>query len=118
MSLLDAMNEKFVMMDKRSNIPDGRGGYTTGYVEGAEFDAVVEITNSLDETVAEQQGVTGVYDVTISRGIRLQFHDVFKRVSDGKIFRVTSKDDSETPNTTNLDIRKVRAEEWELPTND
>lgn len=118
MSLLDAMNEKIVMMDKRSNIPDGRGGYTTGYVEGAEFDAVVEITNSLDETVAEQQGVTGVYDVTISRGIRLQFHDVFKRVSDGKIFRVTSKDDSETPSTTNLDIRKVRAEEWELPTND
>lgn len=117
MSLLDAMEESFVMMDKRSNIPDGRGGYTSGYVEGAGFNAVVEITNSLDETVAEQQGVTGVYDVTISRGIRLQFHDVFKRVSDGKIFRVTSKDESETPSTTNLDIRKVRAEEWELPTN-
>lgn len=118
MSLLDAMGEKFVMMDKRSNIPDGTGGHFTGYVEGAEFDATVEITNSISDEVAQKQGVTGIYEVTISRSIRLQFHDVFKRLKDGKIFRITSKDDSETPPTTNLDIRIVRAEEWELPIND
>ena len=118
MSLLDVMKEQFVMIDRRANIPDGRGDHTTGYSEGAQFEAVVEITNSLNESVAQQQGVTGVYDVTVSRGIRFQYHDVFKRLSDGKIFRITSKDDSETPSSTNLDIRKVRAEEWELPTND
>ena len=118
MSLLDVMKEQFVMIDRRANIPDGRGGYTTGYSEGAQFEAVVEITNSLNESVAQQQGVTGVYDVTVSRDIRFQYHDVFKRVKDGKVFRITSKDDSETPSSTNLDIRKVRAEEWELPTNE
>ena len=85
MSLLDVMKEQFVMIDRRANIPDGRGGYTTGYSEGAQFEAVVEITNSLNESVAQQQGVTGVYDVTVSRDIRFQYHDVFKRVKDGKI---------------------------------
>ena len=118
MNLVDAMKETFVRMDRRSNIPDVRGGYTTGYVDGAEFEAAVEITNSIDEETAQQLGVRGVYEVNTSRSIRLQFHDVFRRKNDGKIFRITSKDESKTPDTTDLDMRIVRAEEWELPAND
>lgn len=115
MSLLDTMKEKFVMLDKRSNVPDGTGGHKNIYVEGAEFEAIVNLTNSLEESVAMKQGVTGVYDVTVSRSIRLDYLDIIKRLRDGKVFRITSVDESETPSTTQLDIRKVRAEGFELP---
>ena len=43
---------------------------------------------------------------------------MFKRLSDGKIFRVTSDgDDKYTPSSANLNMRQVSCEEWEL-TND
>ena len=46
----------------------------------------------------------------------LEYHDVFRRSSDNKIFRVTSDgDDRKTPTSAKLDMRQVTAEEWELP---
>ena len=59
-----------------------------------------------------------VYDYTITTGkaVNLQYHDVFRRVRDGKIFRVTSDgDDKHTPASAALNMRQVTAEEWELP---
>lgn len=111
--MLNAVAEKFVILDRITS-SDGMGGFISTYVEGAEFEAVVELTNSLEESVAMQQGVSGIYDVTVSRNMRLKERDIFKRVSDGKTFRITSKDESKTPKTTELDIRKARAEEYQL----
>lgn len=113
--LLDVMKERFVKLHKITE-SDGRGGEKESYISGVEFDAVVELSNSLEAAKAEKEGVTGLYDVTCSRSISLEWHTVFKRLSDGRIFRITSKDESETPKSTALDIRKARAEEWELPT--
>jgi hypothetical protein len=59
--------------------------------------------------------VTSLYTVTTSRAIVLEYHDVFRRESDGKIFRVTSDgDDLYTPKSAGLDMRQVTAEEWVL----
>lgn len=116
MSLLDEYMEetgKCVMLD-RNTAPDGRGGIIYTYVEGAEFEAAIFLTNSLESEKAEQQGVTGLYQVTVKRPVRLEYHNVFKRKSDGKTFRVTSKDESKTPNSSTLDMRVVRAEEYEV----
>ena len=45
----------------------------------------------------------------------LNYHDVFRRVRDGKIFRVTTDgDDKATPASAALDMRVVNAEEWEV----
>ena len=120
MSLLDEyINEtgKCVMLDRTSR-PDGRGGIIYEYVDGAEFDAAIYLSNSLETEKAEKQGVTGIYQVTVSKTVRLEYHTVFKRVNDGKTFRVTSKDDSHTPASSALDMRVVRAEEYELPAED
>ena len=116
MSLLDEyMSEtgKCVMLD-RTTAPDGRGGIIYTYVEGAEFEAAIFLTNSLEGEIAQKQGVTGIYQVTVKRNVRLEYHDIFKRVSDGKTFRVTSKDESKTPGSSSLDMRVVRAEEYEV----
>lgn len=120
MSLIDEyieMTGGCVMLDKQT-VSDGYGGYSIQYVEGAEFDAAITLDTSIQAKIAEQQGVTGLYTVTTSKSLNLQYHDVFKRKSDNKIFRVTSDgDDKHTPNSSSLDMRQVSAEEYTLPTN-
>lgn len=115
MSLLTEAMEKCVFLDKR-HTPDGYGGYETTWVEGAGFEAAAVLDNSMQARIAEKQGVAALYTVTTDKAINLQYHEVFKRLSDGKIFRVTSDgDDKYTPASAGLNMRQVSAEEWELP---
>lgn len=112
MSLLhDAMTD-VVMLDKQS-VEDGEGGFISKWTEGAAFRAAITFDTSIEARAAEKQGVTSLYLVATSRSAMLRYHDVFKRLSDGKIFRVTSDgDDKFTPRSATLDIRQVTAEEW------
>jgi hypothetical protein len=73
------------------------------------------LDNSTAARVGAMQGLTSLYTVTTPRNINLQFHEVFKRVRDGKIFRATSDgDDKATPKSATLDMRQVSAEEYAL----
>lgn len=117
MSLLDEyMNDtgKCVFID-RISVSDGRGGIRYTYIEGAPFDAAIYLSNSLENATAEKQGVTGLYQVTVHKNVRFEYHNIFKRLKDGKTFRITSKDESSTPASSALDMRVVRAEEYTLP---
>lgn len=117
MSLLSEALEECTMLTK-SVINDGYGGYTTTWTEGAVFDAAIVFDTSIQARTAEAQGVSSRYTVTTKRIMHLEYHDVFRRNSDGKIFRVTSDgDDKYTPSSATLDMRQVTAEEWQLPTN-
>ena len=115
MSLLEEQMEDCIIIDKTSE-PDGYGGRVIKWVEGAEFKAALVLDTSIQAKIAEQEGVTGLYTVTTRKTFNLQYHEVFKRIRDGKIFRVTSDgDDKLTPNSATLNMRQVSAEEWELP---
>lgn len=114
MSLLDEAKETCTMLDK-TTVSDGLGGFTVGWHDGATFKAAIALNNSMESRVAEKQGVTALYDVHTQKSINLQYHDVFRRESDGKIFRVTSDgDDKKTPASAALNDRVVSAEEWDL----
>ena len=114
MSLLDSAMEKCVLMDK-TTVPDGQGGVITNYVDGAEFNAAIVFDNSMEARVAAKQGVKSLYTVTTARSVVMQYHDVFRRVRDGKVLRVTSDgDDKFTPASSTLDMRQVTAEEFEI----
>lgn len=114
MSLIDVMKEDCVMLD-RQTVPDGLGGFRHEWVDGAAFSAAVVKNNTLDARVAEKQGVTELYTVTVDKGISLEYHDVFRRLSDGAVFRVTSNiTDSQTPKVATFQIGQVSAERWEL----
>jgi head-tail adaptor len=115
MSLLDAQMTPCVFVDKKRT-DDGEGGYVTEWVEGASFHAAITIDQSLQAETAMRQGVTGVYTVTVKKHVRFDYHDAFKRLGDGKIFRITSRDDSATPESATINARTVKAEEWSLPT--
>lgn len=117
MSLLDDYMKPCVMLD-RTTAPDGYGGYTAAWQEGAEFKAAIVLDTSMQARTAEKQGVTALYTVTTEKAMNLQYHDVFKRLSDNKIFRVTSDgDDKATPDSASLNMRQVTAEEY-TPTGD
>lgn len=117
-ALLDSIKERCQMIN-RTIVDDGYGGYKQQWTNGVAFDGYISADESTQSLTAQAQGVTAIYTVLTSRAINLQYHDVFRRLSDGKIFRVkTDGDDNKTPPISNLDLRSVRAEEWELPTDD
>lgn len=114
MSLIDTAKVDVVMMDKIT-APDGMGGIVRVWAEGAPFRAVIVKDSTLAARVAEKEGVTELYTVTTDKDIELDYHDVFKRVSDGAIFRVTSNvADSKTPSVASFQIGQVTAERWVL----
>lgn len=115
MSLLSDAMEKCYMLDK-TTVKDGYGGYKPSYSRGVMFYSAITFDSSIEARRADKEGVTSLYTVTTSRAITLEYHDVFERERDGKIFRVTSDgDDNYTPASTALDMRQVTAEEWRLP---
>lgn len=116
MSLLVKAYEPCTMVDRRTQ-PDGYGGIETVWEDGSPFEAAIVLDNSTQARLAAVQGVTSLYTVTTRKAVNLQYHDVFRRESDKKIFRVTSDgDDRKTPNGAALNMRQVSAEVFVLPT--
>ena len=114
MSLLSSAYEPFVMMDPTSS-RDSYGSITRTWAEGAEIEATAVYDSSIQARIGGVQGLTSLYTITTPRSVNLQYHDVIKRLSDGKIFRITSDgDDKKTPPSAGLDMRQVTAEEWRL----
>lgn len=115
MSLLDSMMEKCCIVN-RIRTDDPVGGYTNTWTDGATFDATIIKNSTTEATIAEKQGITEIFTVVVKKDFDLDYHDVFKRLSDNQIFRVTSNGkDSEAPEASTVKIRKVTAEKWVLP---
>lgn len=114
MSLIDEAMTSCTMVDKVT-ASDGEGGTITTWKDGATFKAAITFDSSMEARAAEKQGVTSLYTVTMPKNVMLNYHDVFRRESDGKVFRVTSDgDDVVTPDRASFQIRQVTAEEFTL----
>ena len=114
MSLLHEAMESCILYEK-TRVSDGYGGWITEWTEGVEFQAAITLDSSMQARIGEAQGVKALYTVTTRRAVNLQYHDVFQREADKKVFRVTSDgDDKLTPLSAGLDMRQVTAEEWRL----
>ena len=95
---------------------DPMGGYKDDWTDGATFKAAIAKVNSPEVLVAEQQGVHEQFTVVVYDTFSLDYHDVFKRLSDNAIFRVTSRTpDSTAHPASTIRVSKVTAERWELP---
>lgn len=114
MSLMDDFTSTCMILDMK-RVPDGEGGFHTTWTEGAKFMAAIVLNTSIEARVAEKQGLTSLYTVSTKKNAILRYHDVFKRLYDGKVFRVTSDgDDKMTPERATIDRSVVTAEEWSL----
>lgn len=116
MSLIDCMMESCVFMVKKAE-SDGSGGNKTTWEDGEPLQAAIIRDTSTEARIAEASGTVDVYTVSVSRSVSLKYHDVIKRLSDGKTFRITSDNaDKKTPPCTALDIAQSSAEAWRLTT--
>ena len=112
--LIDCMMESCVFMVKKAE-PDGSGGSKTEWVDGEPLMAAIIRDTSTEARIAEAAGTVDVYTVTVPRSVRLKYHAVIKRLSDGKTFRITSDNaEKKTPLCTALDISQSSAEAWRL----
>lgn len=114
LSLLDSMMESCVLLNHIRE-DDPYGGYTDTWADGARFSAVIVKNSTTEAKIAERQGIAEIFTVITGKGFPLDYHDVFRRESDGSIFRVTSTTtDSEAPEESTVQIAKVTAERWQL----
>lgn len=115
MSLMDSFASDCVMLI-RTIVDDPFGGYETVWSEGVLFKASFEYYASAEIILAEKAGTSRAYRVYVDKTLALQYHDVFRRVEDGQIFRVTNDGtDRNTPESSNLDKRLIEVEKWVLP---
>ena len=115
MSLIDFFKSPCVMLTQQRTL-DGEGGYTTQWTEGQQFDAAIIMDTSETTRRAEKDSLTNQYTVTVDKGVALNFHDVFRRTTDNRTFRVTSNaPDKQTPTCVTFQFAQVKAEEWRLP---
>lgn len=103
------------MIDKKS-LPDGYGGFEMQYVEGAEFKGGITTDNSTQARIAEKEGVTALYTITVLPNIPLQYGDIIKRKNDNKYFKIVSNpDDMKTPRVSHMKFKQAQAEMWTMP---
>lgn len=114
--LIDCIKVPCVLMVKEQE-PDGSGGKKTVWKDGEQLMAAIVRDTSTEARIAEAAGTVEMYTITVSRSVHLKYHDVIKRISDGKTFRITSDNaEVKTPACTALDIAQSSAEAWRLTT--
>lgn len=114
MSLLDEAYEDFTVLNKIVG-PDGYGGTTTTWSDGAPIKGAMVFDSSVQMKIAQAAGVTAAYTLTVKKNVELDFHTVLRREKDKKIFRLTSdSDDKKTPESAGLNMRQYSAEEFTL----
>ena len=115
MNLLESMMEKCVFLN-HVRTDDIYGSSVDTWTDGSQFDAAIIKNSSTEATIAERQGVNEIYTVVTPKTFLMDYHDVFKRLSDNAVFRVTSRaKDSEAPAASTVAIAKVTAEKWVIP---
>lgn len=118
MSLLDDAMEGFMLLNKIRE-SDGYGGTVTRWVDGVTIKGAIVYNSGAEVQIAQAMGATGAYTLTVRKNVELDYHDVLRRLSDSKIFRITSNSDElKTPPSATLNMRNYNAEEWELPANE
>lgn len=114
MSLLDEAMENMTVINK-NKVDDGYGGIKTEWEDGASFMGALVLDNYPETKIAMAMGASNIYTLTVRKDVEFDYHEVFRRESDKKIFRVTSNsDDKHTPDSASLNMRQYDVEEWSL----
>lgn len=114
-NMLDEFAKEYTIVN-RLTVPDGLGGTTTEWVDGAVIEMAESFDNSVEMKIAEKQGVTAVYSFLAKNNVILPYHTVLRRNEDGVTLRITSQtEDKKTPESSTLDARYYEAELFTIP---
>ena len=110
MNIVERNMTPCVMLD-RTIVRDNYGAAVTTWTEGEKFTAAIAQNSSSQRETDGIHRASRAYTVTTRKETVLKYHDSFRRLSDGKIFRATS-DSNIPPVGASFDMRQVTAEEW------
>lgn len=114
MALIYDIMEDFHLIDKVTT-DDAYGGVTVGYRKGASLKVKVIKNNSTEAIVAEKQISTEFFTV-VTKGVKLDYHDIIRRDSDNEYFIVTGREkDSDAPPQSTVQLAKATCERWTVP---
>ena len=117
MNLFEQATETFIIINRIED-NDPEGGKIVVWQEGARIKGAMVYDRTMQAKIAQALKVSAVYTFICAKEIKLEYHTVLRRVSDGKVFRTTSDaEENKTPLSASLNMRAYDAEEWEL-TND
>lgn len=92
------------------------GGSGIGYRKGASLNAAIIKNSTTEANVAEKQIATEFFTVVTNKGSLLDYHSIIRRDKDNEYFIITGREkDSEAPKQSTVQISKVNAERWKVP---
>ena len=117
MNLLDeAMTMCVRLVPSDEQLTDHMGGAQTRWAEGGTFFAAITPAREGETRLAERDQADDRFAVIVGRAVTLHYHDAFRRLSDGAVFRVVGDGaEARTPASAGLDMRRLTAERWVLP---
>lgn len=116
MSLLDDFARTCTLLEK-SRQADGEGGYTTTWVDGAEFQNYQALDTSMEARIAEKDGVTSTYSALVDQAVPIEYNDYFRDETTGETYRVTSDPtDKASPKSASFSLKFFTAERKVPPT--
>lgn len=99
-----------VLMDKTTTA-DGYGGVKEVWTDGASVKIGIARTSTTEARLAYKAGTKELFTLVFPVTLTLGLNDRVKRLSDGKVFRVTSDCmDMTTPKMATVQYRQVDAE--------
>lgn len=115
MSLLDDFARPCVLLEKTRK-PDGEGGYTVEWTDGAEFMNYQALDTSMEARRAEKEGVTSLYSALVDKAVPIEYNDYFRDETTGDTYRVTSEpSDKGSPKSASFSLKYFTAEKRALP---
>ena len=108
----EAMEDCVLLVEKHT--PDGSGGTVTAWEDGASFRAAMVLDTSDGIVAGDAARVHNVYHVYVDPADAPAYHTVFRRVSDGRVFRVTQEGKT-APARASFRLSVCMAEGWEVP---
>ena len=115
MTLLDEMKVACVRLIAEET-PDGLGGRTVTWREGAAFEVALVPKRAGEGAEAQKRVSAARYVALTDPASALSYGDVFRRVADGATFRVAAAcPEARTSETSCLDCAWAECERWEMP---
>lgn len=91
--------------------PNGMGGYDESYVDGEKFSGSLVMDTSTEARVAEKQGVTSLYTLTVPIDVPLDYNDRFRDSDSSTEYRITSrKGEKQTPTVASFQFQQFSVE--------
>lgn len=112
MSLIDSFRTSFTRLVRTAE-RDSAGHIVYSYFDGESFSAALVLSGSSEKETAGNVKAVSSYTLTADEDVVIEYADILRRESDGRLFRVTGFVSEEPPATASFSFRQYSAEDFD-----